>query len=242
MERLKHLEGIKLVSFDIWQTLLTSNPDYKVARATALRSHLGALDVDLDSFIQIIKTVDEEVDAISDATGVQHGLPERVKRIWEKLSDGKRIDKLTDSLIAEFELIGDKLVIENLPRIIEADLLKTLELIQEQGVRMAVMSNTGFISGRQMRLVLEQLGILPFISVQLFSNEVGVSKPNKLIFEALVERSGLDGSMILHVGDNFKADYQGARNAGINAVLLSKTADGSTPDSERVSQLSELVL
>ncbi|HCQ31837.1 TPA: hypothetical protein DIU27_05705 [Candidatus Collierbacteria bacterium] len=234
-----HLEGIKLISFDIWQTLLLSNPAYKNARAEALRKHLGAEDMELGSFANLMKTVDEEIDKISDETGVQFGLPERVKKVYENLTLELRIPELTDEHIANFETIADQLIIDNLPTVLEDDLLKTLSAIKERGIQMAVMSNTGFISGRQMRLVLRQLGILPFISIQLFSNEMGVSKPNKLIFEALAEQSGIDGSMILHVGDNFKADYAGAKAAGLKAVQLTSTSSDSSV--AQIRKLSDLI-
>jgi len=233
-----NLEGIKLVSFDIWQTLLLSNPAYKVARSEALRAHLGAESVVLEEFSKIMKQVDEEIDEISDATGVQYGLAERVKKIYERVPAGNKMETLTDEHVNAFEPIADQLVVDNLPTILEKDLLDTLAVIEQRGIKMAVMSNTGFINGKQMRMVLEQLGILPYISIQIFSNEVGVSKPNKLIFEALVEKSGVDGSMILHVGDNYKADYLGAKSSGLNSRQLTTNAEN---DAEKISSLSELV-
>ncbi len=237
-KEVNHLEGIKLVSFDIWQTLLLSNPAYKTARAEALRKHLGSEAVNLEGFADLMKKVDEEIDALSDVTGEQFGLPERVRKVYEALPIDHRLPELTQEHVNAFEEIADLLIVQNLPSILETDILKTLSAIESKGVKMAVMSNTGFISGRQMRLVLEQLGILPFISIQLFSNEIGVSKPNKLIFVALVEKSGIDGSMILHVGDNYKADYLGAKSAGLKAVQLT-SKEGI--EAERIGLIRDLV-
>ena len=58
----------------------------------------------------------------------------------------------------------------------------------------------------------------------IFSDEVGVSKPNIKIFEYLYENTQkikqLEKSKIIHVGDNIKADYEGALKFGFDAKLV----------------------
>ncbi len=216
-----YLEGIDLVSFDVWLTLIRSHPDYKLNRAKVLRFYLGAESVDLESFLAITRSVDKESDAESDKTGRQLGLPERVRAVYEALSPDQRVAELTDEIIEAFDDASMKLIVNYLPGLIEEDLLATLSEIERRGIKMAIVSNTGFIDGRHMRIVLERLGISQFINVLIFSNEVGVAKPSKLVFQALVEKSGVDGRRILHIGDNLKADYEGATSCGIRALHLS---------------------
>lgn len=234
MERPRHLDGIQLVSIDIWSTLLKSNPLYKAGRAEALRSHLGAQSVDIDEFIALMKKIDDECDEVTEQTGEQFGLTERVRKIYEALPAVQRISELTDLVIFEFDQTALEVLLSNLPKVIEEDLLETLSRIDKLGIKMAVMSNTGFIDGRHMRVVLERLGILPFMSLQIFSNEVGAAKPSKLIFQALVEKSGIGGGYILHVGDNLKADYEGAVAAGLKALYL------TNEDEEREGKIAAL--
>lgn len=48
------------------------------------------------------------------------------------------------------------------------------------------------------------------------------------IFDIALYRSGLhDASQALHVGDNFKLDYLGARKAGWNSVWLSEKPEAT---------------
>lgn len=220
MEKLRRLDNIQLVSFDIWSTLLKANPEYKLERARVLMVSLAIKDLDLEEVSRLIKMIDDHCDELTEQTGEQFGLKERVKKIYEALPVGKKASTLTEEMILGFDEAALEVLLTNLPKIIETDLLKTLAKIESRGIKMALVSNTGFIDGRHMRIVLEKLGILPFMSLQIFSNEVGAAKPNKLIFQALIEKSGVEAKFILHVGDNRKADYDGAVEAGLRAFHL----------------------
>jgi putative hydrolase of the HAD superfamily len=55
----------------------------------------------------------------------------------------------------------------------------------------------------------------------LFSDEVGVRKPDPRIFRIAAEKLGVAPNEIIHVGDNLKSDVWGAKNAGFTAVYLS---------------------
>lgn len=221
-ETSNYLEGIKLISFDIWSTLLKSNPEYKKKRLGVLYEMLGASGIDLDQLGVIFKEVDDSCDQETEITGNQYGLSDRVRMIYERLPEDGRIANLSDEKISEIDEALAVVLKENLPQIIEDDLLVTLEKLDKQGIMIAVISNTGFIDGRHMRIVLERLGILPFLKLQIFSNEVGAAKPSKKIFQALIEKTGIEGKMILHVGDNLVADYEGAVKAGIKALHLNQ--------------------
>jgi putative hydrolase of the HAD superfamily len=88
---------------------------------------------------------------------------------------------------------------------------------------LALMSNTGFVNGAEMRRALEAIGILKYFTYQIFSDEVGVNKPNPKIFQYLLSISGAEASQVVHVGDNRSADYDGAHAVGIHGVHLPST-------------------
>lgn len=54
----------------------------------------------------------------------------------------------------------------------------------------------------------------------IVSEEVGISKPNKEIFELAEERVGLHADELLFVGDSWKHDVVGSLNAGWDAIFL----------------------
>ena len=66
------------------------------------------------------------------------------------------------------------------------------------------------------------LGLDRWIKEPIFSCDVGYSKPDKRIYELVIEKSGLQPSQLLMIGDSVKADYQGALDSGIKAILKDK--------------------
>lgn len=64
--------------------------------------------------------------------------------------------------------------------------------------------------------------ISPFVAFAAISDEIGVSKPDRLIFEAAYRMSGLGpGRRVLMIGDSFAADVLGALAAGFDACWIS---------------------
>lgn len=229
-----------MVSSDIWSTLLDSNPEYKDKRAEAISKVLCKADIGLEEMHKIIGQVDDALDKQTEIDGNQYGLKERLYGIYNLLDGGMRVEEMNDELVDKYDAVSLELISEYLPVVIEPDLLVTLEKLKDRGIEMAVISNTGFIEGKHMRVALEKLGILPYMRVQLFSDEVGVAKPDKRIFEAILIETGYSNDQILHVGDNKVADYDGARRAGFRSVLLTNKIVLEA-GVEHITRLSELV-
>jgi len=102
---------------------------------------------------------------------------------------------------------------------------ETLFRLQGQGIRLALICDTGLTPGRVVRRHLERLGLLEPLSAQLFSDEVGVPKPKAQIFRAALEALGVDPEETVHVGDLLRTDVAGARALGIRSVRLRSSHD-----------------
>ena len=64
------------------------------------------------------------------------------------------------------------------------------------------------------------IGIDKYLSGAVSSAEVGVSKPNPKIFEAVLNKAGVKAKSCIHVGDDYEDDIVGASNAGIASIWL----------------------
>jgi putative hydrolase of the HAD superfamily len=51
----------------------------------------------------------------------------------------------------------------------------------------------------------------------------GFAKPDPQIFVAALQKHSCDAKDAWHIGDSFRQDYQGAKAAGIRAILLERT-------------------
>ena len=102
--------------------------------------------------------------------------------------------------------------------------------------RLAVISDTGFASGRAQDRLLEKDGARKFFSATIYSMDIGHAKPRPEIFAAAVETLGVPPNEILHVGDNERTDVRGALSAGFRAIRLDVVHNGGPSEAEFVAK------
>ena len=124
---------------------------------------------------------------------------------------------------------------------------KTLELLAEADIATALICDTGYTPGPVLRRILERTGLLAGLDVQVFSDEVGVPKPEAAIFEAALEGVGVEARRAIHVGDLKRTDVAGARAMGMHSIRIHQTHDDTSnhPDADHVvashAELQELL-
>ena len=98
------------------------------------------------------------------------------------------------------------------------DALDTLESLKEQGYKLGIIANQS--AGTAQRL--ENWGLLKYFDVVAASAELGVSKPNKLIFEKAIELAGVPAYNAVMVGDRLDNDIIPAKAMGMTTVWIRK--------------------
>jgi len=88
--------------------------------------------------------------------------------------------------------------------------------------------NLGIISNWDDRLrpLLKNLKLTPYFQAITVSCEVQFPKPNGVIFEQALRSLGAAPEAVLHVGDNWVEDAEGARNAGLHGLYLDRQGGG----------------
>ncbi|HCR6993956.1 TPA: pyrimidine 5'-nucleotidase [Shigella flexneri] len=107
--------------------------------------------------------------------------------------------------------------------------------------KIGIITN-GFSALQQVRL--ERTGLRDYFDLLVISEEVGVAKPNKKIFDYALEQAGNpDRSRVLMVGDTAESDILGGINAGLATCWLNahnrEQPEGIAP-TWTVSSLHEL--
>jgi HAD superfamily hydrolase (TIGR01549 family) len=93
---------------------------------------------------------------------------------------------------------------------------ETLQSFKDAGYTLGMVSNRSEPCQKE----CEQLGLLGFFDFTYVAAEVDAWKPDPLIFNRALETSGSPPDRAIYVGDNYYADILGARNAGLQPVLL----------------------
>ena len=101
--------------------------------------------------------------------------------------------------------------------------------------RLAIISDTGFASGRAQDRLLEQDGLLEFFSATIYSVDVGHAKPRPEPFLRALEVLGVDPQDAVHVGDIERTDVAGSLAVGMRAIRLDQARPGDSSEAELVA-------
>ena len=122
------------------------------------------------------------------------------------------------------------------------DKLAALRAVREPPLQLGILSNT-FVNANSLEKHLEQIGILDFFTVRMYSYEFDFRKPDARIFKIAAERIGVAAENILYVGDRIDKDIIPALKIGMHAVLKDAyTNAGKTPPNGawKITRISEL--
>jgi len=207
--------GLKLVSFDVWDTLLSVGAFYRDI-ASELSKKLGKEPTLLENKLM---------------EGYRKA---RALRRAGRFDDSEIVPK-TLRIMAEF--------LETKPETIEGAIWNVVEKaepkqylldgasesarqLKEMGLKVAIVGNVVFWPGKVNRVLLERTGLAKFIDAQYYADEVEVSKPKPEIFLKALLRFNVEPWEALHVGDSLFEDLVGAVLAHMNAVLVDKNVGG----------------
>jgi HAD superfamily hydrolase (TIGR01509 family) len=114
---------------------------------------------------------------------------------------------------------------------------EALGRLRNAGLRLGVVSN----SDGRVEQALDAAGLREYFDVVLDSALVGVEKPDPRIFHAALDALGVAPEEALYVGDLYEVDILGARAAGMDAVLLVKSEDGTSRNCRTTPSIHDLV-
>lgn len=215
------IDAYEHFSFDLWMTIIKSNPDFKPKRAELLKGKFQ-INKSLTEINSVTRRYDILFNTISEKTG--HHIPRDAVFLLILEELGIEIQFVSLEQLDDFFYESDRMFLNHLPLIIWDGIIELLETIKNEGKSASILSNTAFIHGKVLREVLQRLNLYDFFSFMIFSDEVGISKPNVKIFELMylkiLDLRKLEKSQILHIGDNKLADYEGANNFKINSLLI----------------------
>jgi HAD superfamily hydrolase (TIGR01509 family) len=117
------------------------------------------------------------------------------------------------------------------------DAVPALIALRDVGMPMAVLSNWG----THLHDVLRRFGLAGCFEFITVSAEVGLAKPDRRIFDLVVAQANRPRQRLLYVGDHIGDDIEGARGAGLDAVLIDRRDQQAGALCPRIRSLLELV-
>ena len=213
-------------SFDLWLTLIRSNPEFKIERARFFHQHFNHTTKSVDDVAAVFRQVDLMCNAVNEKTGKNIDADEMYLMVIDLINGHQlNIDNIDyPALHAQMEDLLFKY-----PPVAYSDVtIDTLQHLKlKSGATFSLLSNTGYITGKTLRKVLALYGLDNYFDFQLYSDEAGMSKPNQQFFKAMLNNvdicnGGKDIPLknIIHIGDNPKNDVKPADALGISSLLI----------------------
>ena len=229
---------LRALTFDYWDTLYEGGalPERVALRRTAVGALLGAYGRNLP---------EAQLRALYEESGRE------AERWWSEEHRGYRTDdrlrwileraavtprERCEHVAAAADAVDNALLM--LPPAMLAGAWPMLRTLSKR-FALAVVSDTGFASGRAQDRLLEKDGARDMFAATIYSMDVGHAKPRPEIFAAAVAELGVPAAEILHVGDNERTDVRGALAAGFRAVRLDVVRSGGPSEAEFVARSFE---
>ena len=229
--------SVRAITVDFWGTILLDPPSsdnrYKARRLRDFENILGGAGVRVSG---------AALDRAYEASAVH------LSRIWAKYRDVPVTDHVrvivagvdsrlpgrlpADVLAALVDAYARPALI--VPPAVDEGALKALSALRESGYTLALVSNTMRTPGATLRKILERFGLLRCFAHTVFSDEIGIRKPDPAIFLGALRAIGGEPSTAIHVGDDGLLDVGGARAAGMRVIQITnvplKALGGRRPD------------
>ena len=108
-----------------------------------------------------------------------------------------------------------------------------LRALKAAGVRLGIICDVGMTPSVTLRSHLEERGLLELFDHWSFSDEVGVYKPDPVIFHHALDGLGVGPGDAAHIGDLRRTDIAGARAIGMTSIRYTGVFDDdSQPEPE----------
>lgn len=226
--KLPFLTSPLAVTLDYWDTIYaaTSTPDRGRRRHESLQSmlrHLGA-EVPADEFMRLYRASAAEADRWWRDEHRGYTTADRIRWLLAQLSIER--PEHCEHIARAVREIDETLTAIPPPLLAgAADGIRALA----SRFKLAIVSDTGFASGRAQDKLLAQDGLLEHFSATVYSVDVGHAKPRPEPFLRALEKLGVDPAHAVHVGDIERTDVAGALSVGMRAIRLDQVrAQGSS--------------
>lgn len=216
---------IGVVTFDLWDCLFCDETDEpKRAAAGVLPKKQARRQLLYDHLVQQAPLDRIQVDTAFDVADAAF------RKVWHEhyitWSVSERIQVILDALNRTLPPASFSEVVEGIERM-ELEYspdpapggVEALAALHGK-YKLAVISDTVFSPGKNLRALLDKHDMLPYFDYFVFSDEAGHSKPHPTLFEMVATHFNIDIKDIVHIGDRPHNDIGGPHAVGARGVLL----------------------
>jgi len=217
-----HAYFIRAILFDLGGTLMYAKDPWlpvlaRADRALADSLYAQGLQLDCDGFHEEFRSRLRKYYDARDADLFET----TTTSVLRSLLDEKGYQDVSEKVI-RFALDARYTVTQS-NWLLEDDAISTLEILQNTGHRLGIISNAG--DNKDVFQLVDKFGIEPYFDFILTSAACSYRKPHVRIFELALAHWGMPPREAAMVGDSLEADIKGANQAGIYSIWITRRVD-----------------
>lgn len=120
---------------------------------------------------------------------------------------------------------------------LDQETLPTLRGLRKRGLLVGAISN----APKGLAKTLDKFGVLPELAIAVGSQDIGIEKPDRRIFEYALRETGMVAAQSAYVGDEYMTDAKAAQAAGLLGIFLDRSHGRPLTDVPRIRRLSDLL-
>ena len=219
---------LKAITFDFWQTLYAdSDKNWRKRQAIRVkRCHTYLTSRDYTCTLTDVQFGLEEAYNLVSSLWHQHrGIS--VKRCIQRFSEVLQIQLQEVDLDQLIECLGAAFL-EVPPRIMSH--VKPVVSRLSESYPLGIISDSALTPGSFARKLMARDGILQCFTAFTFSDETAYTKPQVVQFHSTLAELNAEPAEAVHIGDIFRTDIVGAKNAGMKAIRFTGFNKGEGDD------------
>ena len=219
---------LKAITFDFWQTLYADSEEkwqkrqairvkrcYAYLKSRGYACTLTDVEFGLEEAYNLVMSLWHQHKGISIKRCMQ-----RFAEVLEIRLEEVDLDQLIECLGAAF--------LEAPPRMIPH--VKPVVSRLNENYPLGIISDSALTPGSFVRKLMARDGILQFFTAFTFSDETDYTKPQIVQFHSTLTELHAKPAEAVHIGDIFRTDIVGAKNAGMKAIRFSGFNKGDGDD------------
>jgi putative hydrolase of the HAD superfamily len=218
---------LKAILFDLGGTLIQTPEVSEIMQQT----------LEAKGILRSVEEVDRAKEEADKHMGGYKELPSLREKFWVKWN-AKILEKLgihkDQKVLATyiFESWWDHAHARLFPEV-----TKVLQQLRDRGLKLGIITN-GLKS--DIDKLLPQVGLNNEFDTVVVIDLVGKMKPDKAIFHHALKQLDVKPNEALFIGDRIEEDYNGAKNAGIKALLIDRENKTIEKNVDKIQSLEEI--
>ncbi|MCE2412959.1 HAD family hydrolase [Candidatus Poribacteria bacterium] len=219
---------IKAITFDFWQTLYEDS-DSNWQKRQAIRvehcyAYLGSRGCAC-TLADVEFGLEEAYNLVASLWHQHKGIS--VKRCLHRFAEVLRLQLVEEEFDQLIECLGAAFL--EAPPIMIPHVKPVIARLSES-YPLGIISDSALTPGSFARKLMARDGILQYFAAFTFSDETDYTKPQVVQFHSTLAQLDAEPAAAVHIGDIFRTDIVGAKNAGMKAIRFAGFNKGEGDD------------